>query len=75
MGIISEENVKLKSQIFMNQQEWQWVIDPLDGTRDFIQGTENYAMHLALNYRQRPYIGVVLIPEKDELWISDGEKC
>ena len=72
-GIISEENVKLKSQIFINQQEWQWVIDPLDGTRDFIQGTENYAMHLALNYRQKPYIGVVLIPEKDELWISDGK--
>ena len=31
-------------------------------------------MHLALNFKQKPYIGVVLIPEKDELWISDGEK-
>ena len=25
--------------------------DPLDGTKDFIQGTQDYAMHLALNYK------------------------
>ena len=40
---------------------------------NFIQGTSNYAMHLALNYKQKPYIGIVLIPEKDELWISNGK--
>ena len=51
-----------------------WVFDPLDGTKDFIQGTGNYAMHLALNYKNKPYIGIVLIPDKSELWITDGEK-
>ena len=30
-------------------------------------------MHLALNYKNNPYIGVVLIPEKNELWISNGK--
>ena len=40
----------------------------------FIQSTGNYAMHLALNYKRKPLIGVVLIPEKDELWISYAEK-
>ena len=29
-------------------------------------------MHLALNFKNRPQLGIVLIPEKDELWISDG---
>ena len=72
-GILSEENVK-KFKNFDNNTDWLWVLDPLDGTKDFIQGTENYAMHLALNYKKKPYIGFVLIPEKDELWISDGEK-
>ena len=62
-------NFKINSQYFDNA-EWLWVLDPLDGTKDFIQGTGNYAMHLALNYKRKPYIGVVLIPEKDELWIS-----
>ena len=72
--ILSEENVKISSEKFNTNAEWTWVLDPLDGTKDFIQGTVNYAMHLALNYKNKPYIGIVLIPEKDELWIADGEK-
>ena len=72
--ILSEENFKIKSNDHNNKAEWLWVLDPLDGTKDFIQGTGNYAMHLALNYRQKPFLGVVLIPERNELWISHGEK-
>ena len=71
--ILSEENFKINPQ-YLDNAEWLWVLDPLDGTKDFIQGTGNYAMHLALNYKKKPYIGVVLIPEKDELWISHAEK-
>jgi len=72
--ILSEENVKISSKIFESKTDWLWVLDPLDGTKDFIQGTSNYAMHLALNFKQKPYIGFVLIPEKDQLWITDGLK-
>ena len=72
--ILSEENVKNSSEIFDAKYDWTWVLDPLDGTKDFIQGTGNYAMHLALNFKQKPYIGFVLIPDKNQLWITDGEK-
>ena len=72
--ILSEENVKINSKSCDTNADWLWVFDPLDGTKDFIQGTGNYAMHLALNYKKKPYIGIVLIPMKDELWISNGEK-
>ena len=72
--ILSEENVKIDPQNTNTEVDWIWVLDPLDGTKDFIQGTSNYAMHLALNYKQKPYIGIVLIPENDELWFSYGEK-
>ncbi len=72
--ILSEENVKIDPQNYNSNTEWVWVLDPLDGTKDFIQGTSNYAMHLALNFKQKPYLGIVLIPEKDQLWIADGEK-
>ena len=70
--ILSEENVKGASVNCLNNTDWIWVLDPLDGTKDFIQGTSNYAMHLALNYKRTPFMGVVLIPDKDELWISEG---
>ena len=71
--ILSEENVKISSKIFDSKTDWVWVLDPLDGTKDFIQGTGNYAMHLALNFKQKPYIGFVLIPDKNQLWITDGK--
>ena len=71
--ILSEENVKT-SKNFVSKNNWVWVLDPLDGTKDFIQGTGNYAMHLALNFKQKPYIGFVLIPDKNQLWITDGKK-
>ena len=72
--ILSEENVKT-SKTFERKSDWLWVLDPLDGTKDFIQGTGNYAMHLALNFKEKPYIGFVLIPDKNQLWIADGEKA
>ena len=73
--ILSEENVKRGIHNFNRNSKWLWVLDPLDGTKDFIQGTGNYAMHLALNYEEKSYIGIVLIPEKNELWISDGKNA
>ena len=72
--ILSEENEKIRSGELEKKSEWLWVLDPLDGTKDFIQGTGNYAMHLALNYKKTPQIGIVLIPEKNELWITDSKK-
>jgi len=70
---LSEENVKLEKYCDLDS-EWVWVLDPLDGTKDFIQGTGNYAMHLALMYKRKPILGVVLIPSKDELWLACGSK-
>ena len=72
--ILSEENVKISPENFYSKSDWIWVLDPLDGTKDFIQKTGNYAMHLALNFKKKPYIGFVLIPDKNQLWITDGEK-
>ena len=72
--ILSEENVNISSKECNKESEWLWVLDPLDGTKDFLQGTGNYAMHLALNYKKRPYLGVVLIPEKDQLWFAFEDK-
>jgi len=71
--ILSEELHKTFSENKL-YQDFIWVLDPLDGTKDFIQGTGHFAMHLALNYKNKPIMGIVLIPEKNELWISSLEK-
>ena len=71
--ILSEENIKISPNNRISNKDFVWVLDPLDGTKDFIQGTGNFAMHLALNYKNKPYLGIILIPDKDELWISNYE--
>ncbi|ABI46610.1 3'(2'),5'-bisphosphate nucleotidase CysQ [Synechococcus sp. CC9311] len=77
--LLSEETAK--EQLTEGQPlaaEWLWILDPLDGTKDFLQGTGEYAVHLALVHQQRPVLGVVLVPEREELWIGvvgDGTWC
>ena len=71
--ILSEESVKIGCDEVDKNTKWLWILDPLDGTKDYIQGTGNYAMHLGLNYENKSYLGLVLIPEKNELWISNGK--
>ena len=69
--ILSEETCKgRKFQVNNYKKDWCWILDPLDGTKDFLQGSENYAVHLALVYKKVPKIGLVLIPERNELWFG-----
>ena len=69
--ILSEESAKdTKFKNLENNEDWQWILDPLDGTKDFLQGSESYAVHLALAYKKKPKLGIVLIPERDELWFG-----
>ena len=72
-NILSEENTKLKVDFPNKQSDWLWILDPLDGTKDFIQGTGNYAMHLALHHKNKPLLGIVLLPHKNELWIANKD--
>jgi 3'(2'), 5'-bisphosphate nucleotidase len=51
-------------------QEWVWIVDPLDGTRDFIDRTDEYAIHIALVYRHRPVLSVVAIPEAELIYYA-----
>ena len=69
--ILSEETSKEKDFNYIQlKNDWCWIIDPLDGTKDFLQGSENYAVHIALAYKKIPKIGIVLIPERNELWFG-----
>jgi 3'(2'), 5'-bisphosphate nucleotidase len=49
-------------------QRWVWIIDPLDGTRDFIDRTGEYAVHIALVCDGRPMVAVVAWPEAQKIY-------
>lgn len=50
--------------------DFVWVIDPLDGTTNFIHGFPQYAVSIALKYKDRIEIGVVYDPLRDELFTA-----
>ncbi len=67
-GYLTEETYQAGD--FQLPQDWVWIIDPLDGTRDFIDKTGEYAIHIALTYQHRPVLAVVAIPESDRLYAA-----
>jgi len=51
-----------------HEAEYQWVIDPLDGTTNFISGIPHFSVSIALKQRGRLLLGVVYDPLRDELF-------
>ncbi|WP_416378786.1 3'(2'),5'-bisphosphate nucleotidase CysQ family protein [Cyanobacterium sp. uoEpiScrs1] len=66
-GYLSEETYQGTEPI---RQDWVWIIDPLDGTRDFVDKTGEYALHIALAYKGRPIVAVVSVPEAEKLYFA-----
>ncbi len=50
--------------------EYQWIIDPLDGTKNYLRGLPHYSTSIALRYRQRLEVAVIYDPFKDELFCA-----
>ncbi|MGR9088826.1 MAG: inositol monophosphatase family protein [Gammaproteobacteria bacterium] len=50
--------------------EFVWIIDPLDGTTNFLHGFPQYSVSIALKYRNKLEIGVVYDPLRDELFTA-----
>ncbi len=59
--VLSEESAELP---FATRQQWQkyWLVDPLDGTREFIKRNGEFTVNIALIEDHRPVLGVVHVP-------------
>ena len=51
-------------------RERVWIVDPLDGTREFLQGIPEYAVSIALAVEGQPVLGVVYNPANDEMFAA-----
>ena len=65
---LSEESYKEDNLSQLIPNDWVWIIDPLDGTKDFINKTGEYATHIALTFKKKIILGVVIVPIKEEVW-------
>lgn len=69
-GYLSEETYKTQSTGKPFPQPYVWVIDPLDGTKDYIKGTGEFAIHIALLQNDRPILAVVVCPVAHLLYFA-----
>ena len=67
---LSEETFQSQPIAARLDRPWVWIIDPLDGTKDFINRTGEYAVHIALAHQGHPVLAIVACPEQDKLYYA-----
>jgi 3'(2'), 5'-bisphosphate nucleotidase len=73
LPILSEEG---KDIPFETRKDWDlyWLVDPLDGTKEFISRNGEFTVNIALIYRQKPVMGIIYAPVLDLLYAGMAEK-
>jgi len=71
--IISEEN---KQTDYSIRKDWNtcWIVDPLDGTKEFVKRNGEFTVNIALIKNQKPILGVIYVPDTKVLYYADVEK-
>jgi myo-inositol-1(or 4)-monophosphatase len=64
-GWLSEETVDSAERLMRVRA---WLVDPIDGTRDFVRGRDGWAVSIALAEGGRPIIGVLDAPARGQHW-------
>lgn len=64
-GFIGEEHEAVNKE-----NDYQWICDPIDGTRSFIEGKDTVAISLALFFKKIPMIGLINNPITNELFVG-----
>jgi len=67
--ILSEEG---KNIPYEERKNWEyfWLVDPLDGTKEFIKRNGEFTVNIALIHKDRPVIGVIYVPVKGLLYFA-----
>ncbi len=68
--IISEESADINVE---NKNKNFWLIDPIDGTRDYINKRDEYTLNAALIINLKPALGIIYAPAKERLFFSYGK--
>jgi len=69
---LSEEGAKIS---FEERKNWEyfWLVDPLDGTKEFVKRNGEFTVNIALIHNGNPILGVIYVPVKEELYFAlDG---
>jgi myo-inositol-1(or 4)-monophosphatase len=70
-AVLAEEGVRTPAgAISRPDAEWLWIVDPLDGTTNFVHGLPHFGVAIGLAWRGRPVLGVVHAPALATTWAA-----
>ena len=69
-AVLAEEGVLTTRGEPSSASEWLWIVDPLDGTTNYVHGIPFYCVAIALAHRGEPVVGVVHAPELGETYVA-----
>jgi len=76
-NILSKSNIPIVSEegdsLHLGEDTY-WLVDPLDGTKDFLDMNDEFTINIALIRNKKPVLGVVSAPALDELYVGSIEK-
>ena len=67
--VLSEEDADIPQSVRAGWQRW-WLVDPLDGTKEFISGSEEFTVNIALIENGRVVFGVVTMPTNGRFYVG-----
>ena len=67
--VLSEEDADIPQSVRASWQRW-WLVDPLDGTKEFISGSEEFTVNIALIENGRVVFGVVTMPTNGRFYVG-----
>lgn len=70
-AILSEEE---KDNLDRLTNDWCFIVDPLDGTKEFIKKNGEFTVNIALAHQGQPVLGVIYAPVLDELYYAEQGK-
>jgi len=70
--VLSEEDADIPQNVRAGWQRW-WLVDPLDGTKEFISGSEEFTVNIALIENGRVVFGVVTMPTNGRFYVGGAE--
>ncbi|CAM4475600.1 inositol monophosphatase family protein [Paenibacillus tarimensis] len=73
-GVEPGPNASLEALDNVKEAEYLWIVDPIDGTTNFVHGFPFFVVSIALAYKGEIILGVVYDPSRDELFIAEKGK-
>ena len=69
---LSEEGATIT---YSERKDWEysWLVDPLDGTKEFVKRNGEFTVNIALIHNGNPIMGVIYVPVKEELYFAMQE--